>query len=204
MPDIKTALNAALFRAPSHAVVQKTLKEWDDEGEGAPVEVKQTRTPIIPVKRGPVTVNNVTRTTFSFIQQNPGLRTSEISAQLEAQGFKRTSVKAVVSQLQRSGQVANNGNGFYTIVPEYQIIRIERKLKPAKASRKIVKSSGINTLPRQDSGIAALTASPMPMPVLAPAPATAPELFDPKKYIGPLTVYQARDVYDELKKMFGG
>ena len=202
MPDIKTALSAALFRAPSHAVVQNTLKEWDDEGEGAPVKVQQTRTPIIPVKQGPKIINNVTRTTFSFIQQNPGLRTSEISAQLEVQGFKRTSVKAVVSQLQRSGQVVKKNHGFYTVVPEYQIIKIVRKAKPAKAGRKIVKSSGINALPRQDSGIAALTASPMPMPVLAPAPAA--ELFDPKKYIGPLTVYQARDVYAELKKMFGG
>jgi hypothetical protein len=202
MPDIKTALSAALFRAPSHAVVQNTLKEWDDEGEGAPVKVQQTRTPIIPVRRGGAVINNVTRSTFSFIQQNPGLRVSEISAQLGAHGFKRTSVKAVVSQLQRSGQVVKNGVGFHTVVPEYQIIRIERKAKPTKAGRKIVKSSGINALPRQDSGIAALTASPMPMPVLAPAPAA--ELFDPKKYIGPLTVYQARDVYDELKKMFGG
>ena len=39
MPDIKTAMSAALLRAPSPVqhIVQKTLAEWDDECAGAPV-----------------------------------------------------------------------------------------------------------------------------------------------------------------------
>lgn len=110
MSDIKSALHAALFRAPTHVqtVVQKTIEEWGEEGEkhfpinSPSVPVPMPTPPVQTNLRGRV-INNVMRETFNCIKANPGLRNKEIADALLKQGFKTTSVTSIPSQLLHAG-----------------------------------------------------------------------------------------------------
>lgn len=231
MPDIKSALSAALLRAPApvytNPVVQKTIKEWDDEGEKhfpinisvSPVQIKPVQTPMTTTKKqGRRVINNVMGETFNCIKTHPGLRNKDIATIMVEKGFKASSVTSVPSQLLHSGQVERRDMRYYALADEYQSIKLSDKRKVSALKKqvsvlkKIAKSKGIADLPVQKpvQGLAALAAAPAPapapmtMPVPAPMPAPAVKEFDPEAILNPLTVYQARALYNELKAMFGG
>lgn len=207
MPDIKTALSAALLRPPAHVVVQKTINEWDDEGAGAPVVTKETKGTFMlsekpAPKRGGQIKNNVMRETFNFIMNNPGLTCKAISLALERQGFKASSVTSVVSQLWRSGQLIKNGEGYRTTSSAYKPvstmpnIKVKKLKKQIEGLKELAKSKGISALP--------ITQASVEKELTRFAEKIMQPSFDPKAVLGPLTVYQARELYDELKRMFGG
>ena len=221
MPDIKTAMSAALLRAPAPVqhLVQTTLKEWDDEGKNHfPINISSVDPVPVKTKRGAQIKNNVMRATFDFILHNPGLTCKMISVRMEKDGFKPSSVTSVVSQLWRSGQLQKDGITYRTAVPEYSPMsastnaRISRLKKKVEELKVMAKSKGITDLPVQKvvqgdkGGIAALT--PMPareLPKYRRRPeAGHTDTFDPKDILNPLTVYQARALYNELEAMFGG
>ena len=220
MPDIKSALSAALLRAPN-PVVQQTLNEWDDEGAGAPVIVNKTKGTFMlsekPArKRGGVIKNNVMRETFDFIMNNPGLTCKMIAVCMEKKGFKSSSVTSVVSQLYRSGQLIKKDSTYFTAVSEYKPMgttptaKINRLKKRVEELKVVARSKGITDLPHipaqnPKEGIAALTPEPAPeLPKYRPRPETSHvKPFDPKAILDPLTVYQARALYNELHSMFG-
>jgi hypothetical protein len=186
MPDIKSALSAALLRPPANVVMQKTLEEWDDEGEKHfPINISSVGAPNTPAKSP--NRNNVMRETFNCVLNNPGLTAKEISNKMAFEGFKASSVTSVVSQLCRSGQLLKDRNTYRTVNDVY--VPILSKYKPVSAKKAAQASQGI----------AALTPAPAPAPV--PVPVHKP--FEPKDIIEPLNVYQAYDLYRELKEMFG-
>ena len=220
MSDIKTAMSAALFRAPTH--VQKIINQWDDEGEKhfpinnpIPVQTKPAK-PAKPAKRnaGAKISNNVMRATFEFIQQYPGLTSKQICEQMEHRGFKPTSVVSVVSQLHRSGQLHKDGVTYRTINAEYKPMgatanaKVNKLKKQVEALKKQAKSQGISALPVTPAvGIATLqpvTQGSVDREPKKFAEEVSQPAFDPKKIVNPLTVYQARMLYDELEAMFGG
>ena len=226
MPDIKTALSAALLRAPApvyvNPVVQQTINEWDDEdfkvGESFPinnsVQTKPVPTPAQPTKSksGAKITSNVMRATFEFIQQYPGLTAKQICEGLERKGLKPTSVVSVISQLYRSGQVHKDGVTYRTVVSEYMpvsmtpVAKLNKLKKQVNALKEVAKSRGIKDLPIAPArpvaapaeGIAALDAPAKSKFILRQTN------FDAKEHIDKLSVYQAREVYAELKTMFGG
>lgn len=218
MPDIKSALQAALLRAPN-PVVKKTIDEWDDEGEGFPINISSVSVQTSSNQTNPMPTtqpvsrpsnfgitNNVMRETFNFIKNNPGLRNIDIAAGLDAKGFKRSSTTSVPSQLARAGMVERRGKLYYALVNEYHPIKstpsnkISKLKKKVAELKKVAKGKGIVDLPVKNGGIASLT----PMPAPAPAPRPVVNEFDPKAILDPLTVYQARALYNELETMFGG
>ena len=233
MPDIKSALQAALLRAPSHVqtVVQKTINEWDDEGEKHfpinissvnPVQTKPVQTPMPTAKvKGRRVINNVMRETFNCVKANPGKTAKEIGTIMATRGFKKQSVTSTCSQLCQSGQARRENGALYAVVDEYQTIpatpskKISSLKKQLETLRQVAKGKGIKDLPVQparptNTGIASLS-TPMPapapqaeLPKSRPRPASSyVDVFDPKAILDPLTVYQARALYAELKNMFG-
>jgi len=237
MPDIKSALQAALLRAPSHVqtVVQKTINEWDDEGEkhfpinisSVSVQTKPTQTnPMPTTKPTPEKVdgrtkNYMQRETFYCIKNHPGRTARQIGEIMAQRGYKAHSVTATCSHMVQAGMVRRDDDKLlYTLVNEYSTLpvapatKINRMKKKIEELRQVAKSKGIKDLPHTPAknpkeGIAALTPmpapAPIPMPMNIPAPAPRPILnaFDPKAILDPLTVYQARTLYNELKAMFG-
>lgn len=224
MPDIKTAMSAALLRAPSPVqhIVQKTLAEWDDEGAGAPVVATEPKGTFMPSakpasKRGGVIRNNVMRETFNFIVQNPGLTCKTISLSMERKGFKPGSVTSVVNQLWRSNQLIKDGNNSYRAksseyspMGESHASKINKLKKRVETLKEVAKSKGIKDIAVQEDvqalqGIASLAAPPA-QDTLPPLDSNArlQPFVKATDILKHMTVYQARALYNELKSMFGG
>lgn len=225
MPDIKSALHAALFRAPTHVqtVVQKTIEEWDEEGEKH-FPINNPSVPPVPMPTPVQTnprvrvLNNVMRETFNCIKANPGLRNKEIAAVLLKQGFKTSSVTSIPSQLLHAGLAERRDGTYYAIVDEYQPIGPTDKRKVTALKKKVAelkevaKSRGIADLPVQApaQGLAALAAAPAPTEHTAQEPPKAKRFAmlttpqTPEQIVKGMTAYQARELYDHLKQLFGG
>jgi len=145
--------------------------------------------------------NNVTRATFEYVQHHPNETSAEICASMERMGYKSSSVGSLLAQFAKQGLAERDDRGRYiTIVPEY---------RPLKASKKEVKvvAKPVETPKRKyekrSEGIAAL------QPDISETP--APKRFvtlvrtkSPDDILKDMTVFQARELYDYLKKMFGG
>jgi hypothetical protein len=119
---------------------------------------------------------------------------------MERLGYKSSSVGSLLAQFAKQGLAERDDRGRYiTIVPEYRPLKAKKKevkvvAKPVEVKRKYEKKS---------QGIAALQPEPTP----APAPkrfVTLVRTKTPDDILKDMTVFQARELYDYLKKMFGG
>jgi len=187
VPDIQTALANAL---------KTTINNWEKED----MQTTQTNTQPKPTRFFDIT-NNVTRATFEYVQHHPNETSAEICASMERMGYKSSSVGSLLAQFAKQGLAERDDRGRYiTIVPEY---------RPLKASKKEVKvvAKPVETPKRKyekrAEGIAAL------QPDISETP--APKRFvtlvrtkSPDDILKDMTVFQARELYDYLKKMFGG
>ena len=226
MPDIQTALKSALSR---------TLQQWDDDDEGTNVPVPSSQPVSISVsapsqniqgipQAKPMTKNlfpirnNVTRTTFNYVRDNPGSTRKEIIIALEHLGFNESSTSSILSQLCKN-KMAHTTNGlYYADVTEYVPMKNTKvvKKKPAppvvevKPKRKYTKRSdtagGIGALLK-----AKIESAPVYVPSETPPVVPQRKGFvslvrnrTPESVIDNMTVYQARELYDHLKKLFGG
>jgi hypothetical protein len=207
MPDIQTALSNAL---------KTTINNWEKE------DMQTTQTNTQGKKFFGVT-NNVTRATFDYVKQNPNLTSAEICADMAKLGYKESSVSSLIAQFAVQGLAERDDRGRYiTIVPEYRPLKAKKKTltlvsKPeeTKPKRKYEKKAvtGIGALLREK-----LENTPVPMPSQDALDAAAyamggnvPKRFvtlvrtkSPDDILKDMTVFQARELYDYLKKMFGG
>jgi predicted SPOUT superfamily RNA methylase MTH1 len=162
--------------------LEKALSDWE------PTPDTQTDT---PTDRPYFTVtNNVTRITFAYVRDNPGKTRKEIALALEAQGYKTSSVTSLLGQMLKQKSIRESSGLLYVTTSEYTPIKSSKKMKAMSEppQRKIV------TITRR----AAPEAEPTPVPPNAKFSATIPQLLDT------LSVVQARELYDALRKIFGG
>ena len=132
--------------------------------------------------------NNVTRATFDYVKNNPRQSCKTICKALEKQGYKPTSVGSLLTQFIKNGLCVRDANGNYTAkANEYTPIKASKKLKTEQVIQKAKTTRG--------EGIAALSAQPTPKAI----PKT-----DTQSILNGLSILQARALYDELKKIFGG
>ena len=225
MPDLKTALSEAISRRQEEqAVLAKTLEEWEDHEQQirnhkteAPQPQQENTMPRTGAHTGNTysITNNVMRTTYNYIRDHAGVTRKDVVAALTKQGYKESSVTAVVSQLTRTKQVHKNfDSGLHARNPEYTPIT-QKKRKPAhpkaqiskelsdkiQARRKIVVMKRKKPEPASD-GIAALKAGTSVGELLRQK--LDPELWKPEKVVNNLNVVQARQLYDYLRNVFGG
>ena len=218
MPDIQTAFKSALT---------KTLTEWDDD-EGTPVPVPSSKQPVslssvptqgIPMKKTFNVTNNVSRVTFDYIKNNPGSTRKEIMTALEHEGFGGGSVSSLIAQMRRNKMIHETNGLHYADIDEY------RPIKTLKAMKKIDEPAPKRKYEKKAvTGIGALLKAKlddMPMPSQAALDAAAyamgtarvdvnkrlvslVRVKTPEDILKDMTVFQARELYDYLKKMFGG
>ena len=174
MPDMKTALSGI-------------LSEWE-------LDNKQQEKQVETVKPYFSVTNNVTRETFEYVRQHPSSGYKEIAAALEKRGYKPSSIGSLLTQFVKNGLcVRDTQNRYTTIVDEYRPIKAaSKKLKVKQVIQKAKTTRG--------EGIAAL--NPATTPKLAPAPIVT--AWDADTIINNIGLKQARALYDELKKIFGG
>lgn len=202
MPDIKTEMS-------------KVLTAWEKDAQAT----LNPPTPPAIVKKAPdgrivfTKTNNVTEETFNQVRDNPGQTATQIYAALTARGFKESSASSLLSQFCRQGLVRKDEQlryyatqQTYTPIKSSKVFRAEQKrqakiLSAEKARQaKALKAKAKTQPPSQ--GIAALKAEPVGK--VTGVTASVATAWDADTIINNIGLKQARALYDELKKIFGG
>ena len=182
MPDIKTALEQALAKAQP---TSQLPAEWDDEGGTAAIESITTKAKEATMPRQFfTTTNNVTRATFDFVQYNPGKTRIEIARSLAEQGFAKGSTSSLLGQFIKQGQIAERNGYLFAQQAEYTPLKASQR-KPAAVEAPALKAE------------AKTKAKPEAAPQINAA-------WDAETLLNNLSIKQARALYDELRKIFGG
>lgn len=196
MPDLKSEMS-------------KVLEAWEQDDQQTqqekPVQTNQPTQTTRVERNMPPNVfkptNNVTLETFNYVRDNPNSTNRQTCDALGARGFNPNSVGSLLTQFVKQGQMARDHNGrhivlvaAYTPLKSTKKFRAEglrtnkivniRSKKPAKPKAKV---TGV--------GIAALKVDATPK---------ATPKTDVESIMNGLSILQARALYDELKKLFGG
>ena len=178
MPDLKSEMS-------------KVLDAWEQDTQQTQEKQVQNTSPQLFKP-----TNNVSRETFNYIRDNPNKNSGEIRTTLTKRGFNAGSVGSLITQFLKQGQVSKDANGRYnTIVPEYTPLKSTKQFRSeGKRVNKIVQIKG----KPKSAGIAALHVDTTTQTSFSVTPWTTDGI------ISKLSVIQARVLYDELKKIFGG
>ena len=175
------------------------LNQWEkDIGAHPQLQLKENQVLTVTKRQLFKPTNNISRATFEAVRMHHGTDRKSITKILVNKGYSVNSVSSILTQMIRQEIVrAVNKDGFsylYPNVPAY---------KPLKAYKTYKRQEQKKTQPalkaqKKDVGIAAL-----------PAAATAPVVqinssWDASTIIDHLSLRQARALYDELTKVFGG
>ena len=164
------------------SALQKALSDW---------EPTPTPTPATPTDKPYFTVtNNVTRVTFDYVRDNPGKTRKEVAVALEKQGFKPSSVTSLLGQMVKQGLFRESNELLYVTTGEYTPLKSSKKMK-AVAEKQQAPQRKVVTITRR----AAPEAEPTPQINAA---------WDAETLLNNLSIKQARALYDELRKIFGG
>jgi hypothetical protein len=184
MPDLQSALKNA-------------IESWEPTPTGQQLKEKlMSKTPF-------AIQNNVTRVTFDYIKLHPGTTSAAASRDLVKHGFKESSVTALMAQFVRAGlAVRDNNHGYRAVVDEYT---------PMKASAKYAKKTAkVKPATTKDHKRPQATANDG-IAALQPDATAVKRMVNtivfgkpPEEVIKNMTVLQARELYDYLKRIFGG
>jgi hypothetical protein len=221
MPSLQDALKNAIENK-NNQVLQTTINEWAQDDPPKPKE-KTMPNPnptvnfahVAPNKVRFVPTVGVSEAVFNYVRDNPGTTRDEITKALLAKGFKKSSIQSLVGQFLRSDYFMKDANDkIHTAIPAYKPLpSTAKQIRYSKAKQAALKKRAPKTItlvtkkPRaqkpESAGIAALQADnteqvkalPLPLPV---------NKFEPGALIDSLSVMQARELYDMLKRIFGG
>ncbi len=228
MPDMKTALENALKStinewADDDKPVTQTQTQTQTKTE---TQTKEKAMPnpnptvnfahITPSKVRFVPTVGVSEAVFNHVRDNPGKSRDEITKALLAKGFKKSSVQSLVGQFLRSDYFIKDANDkIHTAIPAYKPLpSTAKQIRYFKAKQMALKKRAPKTItlvtkkPKAEkaekaegAGIAALKVDTAEKVELLPLPKNK---FEPGALIDSLSVMQARELYDMLKKIFGG
>lgn len=188
-----------------HASLQEqlraTLNKWERE-ERAPA----------PAKPSPFQVsNNLNRAAFQEIKDNPDTR-KNVTDRLLARGYKIGSVSAVIGHMLRQGVAQLDDEGvLHVTTAEYvplkssKTLQNMRKKAAAKQIMVDVRKRQVRVVKEEKRPVSASSSGKAGITALSPTPAPAPIPAKPWSVYGlleTLSILQARDLYDELKKIF--
>ena len=200
MPDLQTALNNAINNQ-----LRNTINDWEKD-DMQTTQIKPQGANYERSTKAFSITNNVTRATFDFVKKNPNLTSAEICADMEKLGYKESSVGSLIAQFAKQGLAERDDRGRYiTIVDEYRPLKAKKKVlkvvpKPVDIPKRKYekKAQGIAAL-QSDTADAASLMMPSPKRFV-----TLVRSKSPDDILKDMTVFQARELYDYLKKMFGG
>lgn len=135
--------------------------------------------------------NNVSRETFNYIKEHPGVTRSVMGAAMEKKGFKKSSTISLATQFIRQGMVRSANHGLFVTQDEYTPLKA-----PAKTFKH--KKPSNDMLPPPQKKVAKVTASPAQTIYISGVNTQSAQ-----ELLASMSIVQARSVYDELKKIFG-
>lgn len=195
MSSLRESLEKAIAdKGERAAKLQETLDDWsDDEPVNEKPPTKETTTMHYTDK--PPYVATLTTTisegTFNFVRNNPSQTAKDIVSRLHSvYGYNPTSTTSLISQMVRQGLIGRQDGLLYALVDSYKpikskdaYIKQQERQTPHKQVRITVKGEDIN-------GIAALAKPPVAHSI--------------SNLLDNISVNEARALYVELKKLFGG
>ena len=151
---------------------------------------------------------NLSKDIFVYIRDNPGCLRADVRKVFIEAGYKEASIGSLISQMVRTNMVSINDVGNLEAKRVYyKPITISKKKKLAKAIAKVKAAKP------QAQGIAALAPEPTQDTakgqeaidkVLALPVREARAVYDALCLLRDLNVGEARHLYTELQKLFGG
>ena len=153
---------------------------FDDEGSDKP----NGRTTLPHAFK---TTNNVSRETFNYVKNHPGVTRTAMGVEMEKKGFKKSSTVSLATQFIRQGMMRSVNHGLYVLQAEYTPIKATKKVKPSK-----------DVLPTPQKRVAKVTASSASTIYISGVNTQSAQ-----ELLASMSIVQARNVYDELKKIFG-
>ena len=133
-------------------------------------------TPTITHIIGRKLTTNSTRATFNYVRDNPGVTRVAATIALAKLGVKPSSSTSLISVMVARGNLR--------VMPDGSLFSVQTEYAPIKPLKK-------------PKSVKTLTPVPPPEPV-------EPVEWTVESVIGNLNIRQARAVYDELRKIFGG
>lgn len=187
MPDIKTALQAALA---------KTANEWASDDE-AHHKTEQAMPENNPAKEHFAVTNNVCRATFDCIKHNPGSTRKEIIDALSSQGYKAASTTTLIGQMLKQNHVRDSEGALFAVSDRYV---------PLKSSKAWAKLQEAKAPPRKYVGLVSKRTGEIINPRPAPAPVLMPveKEWTPDDVIAKLNVHQALALFKALRNILVG
>jgi len=213
MPDLQTALTTAI----KQQVLSTTINEWEEEEQQTMQAQTQPQAPIVQTKingNSKLTLTgNLSKDIFVYIRDNPGCLRADIRKVFIEAGFKEASIGSLVSQMVRNKMVSTNEVGnleakrvyYKPLVSGTKRKEMNKKLGVARDKPKAAKP--------QAQGIAALAPEPTQDTakgqeaidkVLGLPVREARAVYDALCILRDLNVGEARHLYTELQKLFGG
>ncbi len=175
MPDLKSAL-------------QSVLNEWNQPEQTVQTQHKPNLPPFF------TRTTDVTRETFNYVRDNPHRTTRQIRDALVAKGHKDSSVSALVSQMSRTGIITREKDGtYFTNLQEYSPVKLS-KLRKARNTPTPTGRAPKAEAPKPKVVLTRKEAAPV-----APAPRVVNSIDE---LISTLTIAQAKELFDKLRKMF--
>ena len=221
MPDLQTALTTAITNANTSQVLSTTINEWEEEEKQTMQTATQTQSPIMHTQtqikgNSKLTLTgNLSKDIFVYIRDNPGCLRADVRKVFVAAGSKDDSIGSLVSQMIRGKIVSTNEVGNLEAKRVYYkplvsgIQRKERNIKLGTARNK----PAPQTAKPKAQGIAALAPEPTQGTdkgqeaidkVLGLPVREARAVYDALCILRDLNVGEARHLYTELQKLFGG
>lgn len=200
MPDIQTAFEIALAKTKAH-IPTAIPADWDDENPNAAVEVVETKGEAAVPKTFFSVTNNVTRETFEHVKNNPGQTRAQAVQALEKRGFSANSTTSLISQMVRQDLIREARGLLYVQSPEYRPLKTARTLK-AQAQKAVVETQVEAKQPvvhiKKEKPTRAYDRHSDTPSIQINA------TWDAETLLNNLSIKQARALYDELRKIFGG
>ena len=214
MPDLQTALTTAITNANTSQVLSTTINEWEEEEKQTMQAATQPQAPIMQTQtqingNSKLTLTgNLSKDIFVYIRDNPGCLRADVRKVFIEAGYKEASIGSLISQMVRTNMVSINDVGNLEAKRVYyKPITISKKKKLAKAIAKVKAAKP------QAQGIAALAPEPTQDTakgqeaidkVLALPVREVRAVYDALCLLRDLNVGEARHLYTELQKLFGG
>ena len=191
MPDIQTEM-------------QKILQTWDKETLETTATTLEKMVENLETTKGPklfTPTNNVTKTTFESVRDNPGLSKKEYIRRLEASGYKKASTSSLLSQMVRQGMLWVGSDGaLHPNAKEYA------PLKPAKT---FAKQQGIKPAPKKTKSYKVITPAKKYKTKEVPVPAGITSLVSDLKAVdrvqeimNTISLPEAKRLYNSLATYF--
>jgi hypothetical protein len=197
--------------------VQAALSEWGDDEDSVSKHSQPQAEPANKRHYFKATVG-VSQASFNYVRDNPYTTAAQAVKALEQQGFKKTSLTALYTQMIRQGHLSRDKDGKLTaLIPEFRPLKatatlrnlgtlLRKKLANAKAIDKAdYAPRPVQTIKQiaVRAGIATLNASPAQTALTQPLAQQAQPLTA-KQVLETLSIKEAHMLYRELQTMFGG